>query len=351
MFSYKKPRDLQLNDFRRFTQKSEKIKFLLNFAILAPSTHNIQPWLFKIKENSCEVYSDPKLKIPNADPEGRDLYISIGCAIENLIIASNYFNVFDSVVYNQSEERNFIAEVKFKNLDQENLLNDNFYELVQSILNRINARGLFKNENISNTVVESVRENFLFETSYELEKFDVKYIDNKEKISKIGDLTGEGIRFAYKEKNFRNEMSKWLRNSFTFKKDGLPGYSLRMPFLISFFFSILVKHVNIGKKLAELNKKSIKSAPLICIISSDQENKKFTWLKIGRLSERLMLEFNKRGYNTSIFVAAIEMGDLYKKLQNLIGTSKRPQFLFAIGKIDSKQRFTPRHPVEKKLIF
>lgn len=64
----------------------ESIKEILKYGILAPSTHNTQPWLFKVKDNSVEIYYDPKLKLPEADKEGRDLYISMGCLIENIII-------------------------------------------------------------------------------------------------------------------------------------------------------------------------------------------------------------------------------------------------------------------------
>jgi hypothetical protein len=39
--------------------KIELLKFLLNYAILVPSSHNTQPWLFKIMgDNPIELYAD-----------------------------------------------------------------------------------------------------------------------------------------------------------------------------------------------------------------------------------------------------------------------------------------------------
>jgi len=345
-------RDINPSDFLNLFSPEKKIKFLLRYAILAPSTHNSQPWLFKIKDNSCEVYYSADLKIPNADPEERDLFISIGCAIENLIIAAKYFNVFDSIHYRLSYNDNLVAEIKFKNLDSNDLKTNLELELLlNTVINRINARGIFRDEPVSQNIIINIFKKISEENEkYEIGGFDINFLKEKEKIEKLAELTGNGIKTAYRSKEFRKEMSKWLRNNFTFKKDGLPGYALKMPALISFFFPTLIRYINIGNKLADLNKRSIKSAPLVCVISAEEIERPLIWIKTGRLVERLMLEFNKEGYNTSIFVASIEMGDVYKKVQQVIDTQKRPQFIFVVGKVDSLHRPTDRFSVESKII-
>lgn len=59
---------------------SEKLHFLLRYAILAPSGHNSQPWLFKIvgNNNIIEVYADRSRALPLVDPDERELIISCG---------------------------------------------------------------------------------------------------------------------------------------------------------------------------------------------------------------------------------------------------------------------------------
>lgn len=61
---------------------------LLECAIQAPSTRNIQPWRFGLSEGEIRVYEDPERFFPVADPDRREIRISIGCAIENLLIAA-----------------------------------------------------------------------------------------------------------------------------------------------------------------------------------------------------------------------------------------------------------------------
>ena len=54
-----------------------KLTFLLKYAILAPSSHNTQPWLFKIVDNNViEVYADRTRALPVVDPEDRALTLS-----------------------------------------------------------------------------------------------------------------------------------------------------------------------------------------------------------------------------------------------------------------------------------
>lgn len=42
-------RKINISDFPEKGSLEFQIKFVLNYAILAPSTHNSQPWLFKIE--------------------------------------------------------------------------------------------------------------------------------------------------------------------------------------------------------------------------------------------------------------------------------------------------------------
>lgn len=53
------------SQFPKDGPKTEQLKFLLNYAILAPSSHNTQPWLFKIvDDNIIELYADRTRGLP-----------------------------------------------------------------------------------------------------------------------------------------------------------------------------------------------------------------------------------------------------------------------------------------------
>ena len=79
--------------FPKNGKMESKLKFLVRYAILAPSGFNSQPWKFKITDNVIEVWADLDRSRREVDPKDRELYISVGCAIANLEIAARYFGM------------------------------------------------------------------------------------------------------------------------------------------------------------------------------------------------------------------------------------------------------------------
>ena len=77
----------------------EKIAYLMRYAILAPSSHNSQPWRFSVVQNTVELRPDLPLWLRGADSDSRELDISLGYALENVLIAAERFGFGHEVVY------------------------------------------------------------------------------------------------------------------------------------------------------------------------------------------------------------------------------------------------------------
>ena len=339
-------RNIREEEFLTQSKPFEKIKFLLRYAVLAPSTHNSQPWLFKIEPPSCKIYYDPRYSIREADPLQRDLYISFGCFIENLVTAASYFGVYEHVQYICDQNTNLVAEVFFKNLSEVSIVRSGdllLKPLIDAIKTRVNTRGVFEKKSIPLDAKDAFKKLNTFDG------LELHLIDDTEKIKALALLTAEGLRVAYRSKKFREEMSGWINTSFSKRQEGIPGYSLRMPAPISLIFSSLVRWLDIGKRVGWLNYQSMASAPLVSIISVERNSPRI-WLDVGRLGERMMLIARARGLKTSIFVASVEIGDLYKQVQTILETSRIPQFLMCVGFLNFDQKPNLRHSVEDKLI-
>jgi hypothetical protein len=56
-------------------------------AVLAPSPHNTQPWVFGIRADAVDVFVDAARDTGTVDPFHREQHIGLGCAIENLVLA------------------------------------------------------------------------------------------------------------------------------------------------------------------------------------------------------------------------------------------------------------------------
>jgi nitroreductase len=60
----------------------EEVRLITEFASLAPSVHNTQPWRFVASEHALEVRADPSRRLEYLDGDTRQLHISCGAAVE-----------------------------------------------------------------------------------------------------------------------------------------------------------------------------------------------------------------------------------------------------------------------------
>ena len=68
--------------------EAPEIRDLIRYATLAPNGHNAQPWLFRVSENRIDILPDFSRRTPIVDPDDHHLFVSLGCATENLALAS-----------------------------------------------------------------------------------------------------------------------------------------------------------------------------------------------------------------------------------------------------------------------
>ena len=61
---------------------------LVRYATLAPSSHNTQCWKFALDGQSISILPDLSRRCPVVDPDDHHLYVSLGCAAENLVQAA-----------------------------------------------------------------------------------------------------------------------------------------------------------------------------------------------------------------------------------------------------------------------
>jgi hypothetical protein len=62
---------------------------ILSMAVLAASSHNTQPWVVVVEaRDRLSVSTDPARKLQAVDPEGRELVLSLGAFLENLVQAA-----------------------------------------------------------------------------------------------------------------------------------------------------------------------------------------------------------------------------------------------------------------------
>jgi hypothetical protein len=62
---------------------------MVSAAVLAANAHNAQPWHFRVATNRIDLFADTSRRIGTMDPLGREMHISLGCALENLALGGS----------------------------------------------------------------------------------------------------------------------------------------------------------------------------------------------------------------------------------------------------------------------
>lgn len=301
----------------------QKISHILGYGVLAPSTHNTQPWKLKIIDNAVEIHADFTKRIPVADPTARDLYISLGALTKNIELASAAFGIVTDLKICPNLKNNVhVATISFKNI--ENLKNAPNTETLASITGRQNYRGFFR-PSINKSDVKKI-----VKPMSSTVKASVFY--DKHSIIMLAELTAEGLKLGYSNPEFRKEISSYINHNLSRKRHGLHGYSLRMSLPISIAIPKIMKRRDISKKLAAKNFTSFISAPVVMVLSSKDTERE--WFETGRVLEEMLVKLTGEGLGSSIYAAAVEMGDLrpkVAKITKLQDSTYLPQLVVCIG--------------------
>jgi hypothetical protein len=92
-------------DFPAGAPPEDRLRFLLQYAIPAPSAHNTQPWFFRLHGDSVDLDADRTRALPMVDPADRELTISCGAALGHLQTAARRFGARDWLQTGQALSR------------------------------------------------------------------------------------------------------------------------------------------------------------------------------------------------------------------------------------------------------
>ena len=90
---------LLISILKMITMETDFLK-MVEYATKAPSGHNTQPWRFKSTGDGLVIVPNFDVALPVVDHDNRELYISLGCATENLMISAKHFGYEAEIVEN-----------------------------------------------------------------------------------------------------------------------------------------------------------------------------------------------------------------------------------------------------------
>jgi nitroreductase len=359
----------------------DKLKFFLSYAILAPSSHNTQPWLFKIVDNSIELYADRTRALLVVDPEARELTISCGAALYHLIVTIKYFGfeyrleVLPSILANQdkhdevdsgrdsSSGDNLLARVVVEGISENRRTVSNEEKLFQAITKRRTNRFMFENRDIPALLlskIEAITQEPLF-SGRETQSSSSPSLDaststvavwlhtaKEEQIKKaIADLVAEGDRIQLSDKRFRRELASWVHPNRSQSRDGIPGYAFGFNEIISLVGPFVIRTFDTSKGQAAKDRQLATGCPILLILGT-KTDEPLEWLNTGLVLGKILLLARSENIWTSFLNQTIEVPQLRQRLVEVINRKEigYPQLLLRLG-YGEEVKPTPRRPIEE----
>jgi len=323
-------------DVPRTGAAMDKARFAVRYAILAPSSHNTQPWRFVVDGNELLVCADRTRGLPNIDPYDREVIISCGAALFNLRVALAYFNVpVEIATFPRSLEPDVVARLTFPGSGP--ALKD-LAQLFDSIGKRATNRGPFVAEDVPDAVVAALK------SAAEAEGVDVGFARTLAERERLAARIAQADRRQFDDPRFRRELASWIHPSRSY--DGMPASSQGVAVLTDFttpIAAMVIRTFDVGNGVAAAHEQLARGSPLLVVLSTPMDNNE-AWLAAGLGLQRLLLVATRAGYATSYLNQPIEISELRTQLATEAHTAGYPQLLLRVGRGFAVPH-SPRRPI------
>lgn len=308
---------------------NDSIPALIRKTVRAPSSHNTQPWFFRVSNKTIDVFADRRRALPVNDPHDRELTISCGCALMNLRVAAAGAG-FD-VQINLLPDGNasdLLARVTIMPASSVNVPESVLLEFIDK---RRTDRKSFASRD-----VDSVTVGHLLEAS-SIEGAWLRPLVTKEARQQAARLVALGDAVQWRNPSWRRELAVWMRRR-------RHGDGLIVPALFAMLARFIVRSFNMGDFVGAKNRQLAETSPLLAVLGTDGDTK-HDWILAGQALQRLLLVGCQSGLHASYLNQPIQVAELRPKLQNLVGGGF-PQILLRLGYSKEQPSASPRRPIE-----
>jgi len=332
--------DVSPDDFPADGTSEEKLWFAVRYAVLAPSTRNTQPWLFRIHGNVLDLYADPSRALPVVDPDHRELIISCGAALAHLRVAVRYFGYsYQIETFPESSEPDLLARfhLGFKHdTEAGDVL------LLNAIPRRRTNRLEFRNEAVPDALLSVLSALAAREGAW------LKVVDSEEARYTVADLVAEADRIQWADKPFRRELADWLHPNRSDAFDGIPGYAQGPNGLPAYAGPMVIKTFDLGKGRSSKDWEVALGAPALTVLGTDTDTP-LDWLQTGQALGALLLRARVEDVWASFLNQPIELSELRPRLAEVIKPGSCPQIILRLG-FSNEVKPTPRRPVQDVIL-
>jgi Nitroreductase family len=292
----------------------------MRFASLAASGHNTQPWRFRASARKIEILPDLTRRTPVVDPDDHHLFVSLGCAAENLSIAASARGRPGYLSFNGAGD----ASVDFM-FDQGTPARSALFD---AIPRRQSTRAEYDGRQVSTSDLKALT------AAAAVPGVNLVLTTERTKIERVRDLVVAGNTAQMTDPAFVAELKRWLRFSPSVAMetgDGLFSAASGSPALPNWLGTRAFDWV--FTPIAENDKytRQIASSSGIAVFVAEKEDREH-WVLAGRACQRFALQATALGLKHAYINQPVEVARLRPELASLIGMpGRRPDLVMRFG--------------------
>ena len=310
-------------------------------AIMAPSSHNTQPWRFRIVDDALHLLIDPTRQLLAIDPDARQLVQSCGCALYNARVALRAMG-YAGRVATHLVNHDLPVHVATLHLGEPHIVNDTDRTEMVAIGHRMTNRRSF----LARPIPEAVIDELALAAASQGATLVRLHPHDKAALARLVD---EADRRQLADPVYRDELARWLVPATSLRRDGIPfvekEYGSSRPFAIT----RTLRSRHLGEWFGMLEEACIRSAPALVVLGTPRDDGA-SWLACGQALEAVLLHATTHGLSAAFDNQVLEVRELRARIAAIAPEVGAPQMILRLGfASEPVERAARRRPIDDVL--
>lgn len=310
-------------------------------AVLAPSEHNTQPWLWRLHDDVLDLRADRTRRLPSTDEEARSVLLGCGCALHHLRVALAAAGHRMEVRHGSDEDpAHPLARVRVTGRSEPDARTARWFAAIPS---RRTDRRRFSGQEISPEVIEQLADAARLYSG-------TVHVATGSTRQAVLEATQEADRLLRERVDYAAELQHWTHR-LAGAHDGIPASSRPGTPAVS-YGDVEIRWMPSGtldRPHAGLDVRDSSQLLLLAVPSDDT----VSLVKGGESLSAVLLEAETLGLGVTPFTAPFEVPEVRSRVRHLgLGAHRVPVIALRIGRrLPGSATIppTPRRPVQAVL--
>jgi nitroreductase len=317
--------------------ESPELSDYVRLATVAANSHNTQAWSFQIEATRIRIRPDFRRRTPVVDPDDHHLFVSLGCASENMRLAAAAGGHGGDLSFDASDTGGMIYDFRAGPKIASPLLG--------AVTQRQSTRNIYDGKPVPAADLVQLSENTMFPG------IDVFLISDRTQLDRLRDIIIAANTVQMSDAAYLRELKSWLRynpREALAKGDGLYAATTGNPNLPNWLGPILFDLMASAKSENDKYAKQIDSSSGVAVFVSKVEDREH-WTMVGRACQHFALQATTLGLKTAFMNQPVEVAKFRPELGALVGMpARRPDIVMRFG-YGPAMPYSPRRPLDAVL--